>query len=237
MLPMDVEHPELGYIFHSYPSGASLGYVQLDVFLVPAGADEGFAAAQLILSAWENNGSSGISKLVLTVQWPGADTVHVAPGLVTIASHGGGEQAAFCFGGTLHCEHAPNCLTCRLTSSAPILNLGEEGIDWSENVVLRVVDGLESEIAACRARTNGAVVNGAHAGSFDQRLAHTDPRLLYAVGLTLAEHSFSMLPDIMRTEHYWEEHNVLTRALHEAQTSEWWPADVSLAAVLAPPAA
>ena len=102
-------------------------------------------------------------------------------------------------------------------------------MDWSENVVLRVVDGIESEIAAARARHNGAAEL-----VFEERLARTDPRLLYAVGLALAQQSFARLPDLLRTEHYWDEYNVLTRALHEAQDAPWWPSNPTLDAVLAP---
>ena len=44
---MDPEHPEWGYEFHAWPAGDSLGYAGLDVFLVAAGQDEGFAPAEL----------------------------------------------------------------------------------------------------------------------------------------------------------------------------------------------
>lgn len=222
---MDNDHAELGYIFHAFPAGASLGYAHLDVFLAAAGFDGGFAPSQLSLSAWEKNG--GMTKLTLTVQWAGPEEIHAAPGIVTIHSHGGGKQAAYCFGGSLTCRRENGRLHCRLSSSAPILNIGEEGMDWSENVVLRVVDSIESEIAAARARHNGEAEP-----AFEARLARTDPRLLYAVGLTLAQQSFARLPDLLRTEHYWDEYNILTRALHEAQDSPWWPSQPTLAAVL-----
>lgn len=246
---MDSEHPELGYEFHAYPAGDSLGYAGLDVFLTAAGQDEGFAPAELIVPAWGQNGGSGggsgggISKLALTVHWPGSEEIHVAPGILTIRSHAGGEQHAYCFGGSLTCRRTNGRLHCRITSAAPLLNLSEEGMDWSENVVLRVVDSIESDIAACRAQFGGRANSGASGGAagpadgaagFDARLQRTDPRLLYAVGLTLAQRSFAMLPEILRTEHYWDEHAVLTRALQEAQGAAWWPSDPSLPAVLPP---
>lgn len=220
---------DLGYAFHAFSSGASLGYAQLDVFLVPPGVDEGFASAQLALSAWESEGN-GPARLVLTAHWAGAEQIRVAPGIITILSHGGGEQAAYCFGGSLACQRSGSRLDCQLTSSAPIINVGEEGLDWSGNVVFSVVDGLESEIAAARARHNGE-----KEPAFEERLARTDPRLLYAVGLALAQQSFARLPDLLRSEHYWDEYNTLTRALHEAQGADWWPGDPSLAAVLPDP--
>lgn len=261
---MSGEHPELGYEFHAYPSGAPLGYAGLDVYLTAAGQDDGFAPAELIVPAWGQGGGAGgnnggrdggITKLTLTVHWPGSEEIHVAPGIITIRSHGGdshgGEQQAYCFGGSLTCRRTDGRLHCRLTSPAPILNLGEEGMDWSDNVVLRVVDSIESDIAACRAQfasqanggagggakgTANAAANAAASGAaeFDARLQRTDPRLLYAVGLTLAQRSFGMLPEILRTERYWDEHAVLTRAVQEAQQAPWWPADPSLPAVLPP---
>jgi hypothetical protein len=114
-----------------------------------------------------------------------------------------------------------------LTSPAPILNLSEEGLDWSENGVLRVVDAFESEIATMRAQYD----NAAKAG-FDQKLAAADPRLLYAVGLTLAYRAFQSLPEVLRTERYWDEYGVLVRAMEEGKQATWWPADASLLAVL-----
>jgi hypothetical protein len=225
MAAMDGE-ANLGYVFHAFQAGASLGYAAVDLFLVAAGLDDGFATAQLILPIWESDDSA--SRVTLTEQWSGAGELHVAPGIVTIRSYGGGEQSAYCFGGALTCVRSqPGRLHCKLTSPAPILNLGEEGMDWAENVVLRVVDGIESELAAARAdgHLHSAV-------AFNARLAHTDPRLLYAVGLVKAQHSFAMLPDILRTENYWVEHNTLTHALHEAQDSGWWPSEATLSAVL-----
>ena len=230
---MNGEHPELGYVFEPYSSGSSLGYAGLDVFLVAAGQDKGFAPAQLIVPAWGDSAADGVSRLTLTVHWPSTQEIHVAPGLVTIRSHGGGEQEAYCFGGSLTCQCVDDRLHCRLTSAAPILNLGEEGLDWPENAALRVVDSIESDLASCRAQFAGD-----EEATFDARLARTDPRLLYAVGLTLAQHSFAMLPEVLRTEHYWDEYSALTRALQEAQKESWWPGDPSLPAVLppAPPA-
>lgn len=227
MIAFEQDDAQLGYVFHAFRSGDSLGYAQLDIFLVAAGLDEGFAAAQLSLPIWEQGDVS--ARPALTAHWAGADQLRVAPGLVTIRSHGEGEQSAYCFGGALTCRRSSGRLDCVLTSPAPILNLGEEGMDWSENVVLRVVDSIESALAALRAAGNS---HGA--AELDARLARTDPRLLYAVGLTLAHHSFAVLPDIMRTEHYWVERNTLLRALQEGRQSDWWPSDPSLSAVLAP---
>jgi hypothetical protein len=154
-------------------------------------------------------------------------TYRVAPGIVTVDGKNGGQLQAYCFGGSLACRQDGSGVACRLTSPAPILNLSEEGLNWSENGILRIMDGLESEIATLRAQ-----VDGTQELSFDQRLSLTDPRLLYAVGLDLAYHSFQAMPEIMRTEHYWDEYNVLARALQEAKQSPWWPEDPSLPSVL-----
>jgi hypothetical protein len=202
----------------------------LDVFLVDGSHHGGFAPVQLTLSIWDRSAGGGIVRLALTFHSPLPAEIRVAPGMVNIRGHKDSEQDAYCFGGNLACERAGDRLRCRLTSSAPILNLGEEGMDWPENVVLRVVDSIESDIATCHAQYQGE-----EEAAFDERLARTDPRLLYAVGLTRAQRSFSMLPDIMRTEHYWDEHTVLARALREAEQSDWWPSDPSLPAVLPPP--
>jgi hypothetical protein len=158
----------------------------------------------------------------------GEATHVVAPGFVTVSSHDGdGELEAYCFGGSLTYHPYRGAVKCSLTSPAPILNLSEEGLDWSENGVLRVVDGLESEIATVRAQYDNAAKVG-----FDQELAAADPRLLYAVGLTRAYRAFQSLPEVLRTERYWDEYGVLARAMEEGRQAAWWPADASLLAVL-----
>ncbi len=243
---MGIDSAELGYVFYPFPDGFSIGYAQLDVFLGNSGQAEGFAPAQVIVCTWANGdpdtGQAGAldsgpqsgavmgrTTIAAHSAAPTGDeaTQRVAPGIVTVDGKNGGQLQAYCFGGSLAYGQDGNGVACRLTSPAPILNLSEEGLNWSENGILRIVDGLESEIATLRAQ-----VDGAQELSFDQHLALTEPRLLYAVGLDLAYHSFQALPEIMRTEHYWDEYNVLARALQEAKQSSWWPEDTSLPSVL-----
>ncbi len=244
---MSIDPAELGYVFYPFQDGFSIGYAQLDVFVTDADGADGFVPAALVLSTWNEAVHAGNSELgsdlpstaiVRTAIYAhtaagtqGDVTHHVAPGLVTVQGKSGGELSAYCFGGHLayRQERAGigTVLACRLTSPAPILNLSEEGLDWSENGILRVVDGLESEIATLRAQVGADTEN-----TFDQRLARTDPRLLYAAGLDLAYRSFQSLPEVLRTEHYWDEYSTLVRAQKEAKQSDWWPADPSLPAVL-----
>jgi hypothetical protein len=239
---MGIDPAEVGYVFYPFPDGFSIGYAQLDVFLADSDTAQGFAPSQVIVCTWtgcvpdsespdglESAAVIGRTTIAAHTAAPssGEATYQVAPGFVTVDGRGGGDLQAYCFGGTLVHHRGLNGLACRLTSPAPILNLSEEGLDWSENGILRVVDGLESEIATLRAQEGGA-----QDLTFDRRLAQTDPRLLYAVGLSLAHRSFQTLPEALRSEHYWDEYGVLGRALQEAQQSDWWPEDPSLAAVL-----
>jgi hypothetical protein len=207
----------------------------LEVFLGQPGTAEGFVPSQLIVCTWDSggvlDGGSGMGRATLAahtaVPAGGEGTHQVAPGFVTVEGHDGGELQAYCFGGLLTYRQRGAMVACRLTSTAPILNLSEEGLDWSENGILRVVDGLESEIAALRAQFDARAET-----TFDLLLSRTDPRLLYAAGLDLAHRSFQTLPEVLRTEHYWDEYGVLVRALREARQAAWWPADASLPAVL-----
>lgn len=233
-----IDPAEPGYVFHPFLDSFSIGYAQLDIFLGDSDRAEGFVPSQVIVHTLADSGPAGEpdSGVVMSRTTIAAHTVvpadddavtQVAPGFVTVDGKNGSELQVYCFGGSLAYRQAGDAVACRLTSSAPILNLSEEGLDWSENGILRVVDGLESEIATMRAQ-----VEGAQELTFDQRLAHTEPRLLYAVGLDLAHRSFQALPEVLRTEHYWDEYSVLVRALQEARQSDWWPADPSLSAVL-----
>jgi len=240
---MSVDPAELGYVFHPFAEGFSIGYAELEVFVSDSDGSEGFVPVELAVSTWDDTGpvddsglggdppAATIGRTTIfahTDAGIAGDVTHrVAPGFVTVQGKSGGELSAYCFGGSLVYRQAGKGLACRLTSPAPILNLSEEGLDWSENSILRIVDGLESEIATLRAQMDGDPQT-----VFDQRLARTNPRLLYAAGLDLAYRSFQALPEVLRTEHYWDEYSTLVRAHEEAQQSDWWPADPSLPAVL-----
>jgi hypothetical protein len=232
---MSTDPAELGYVFSPFPDPFSLGYAQLDVFLGQPGTAEGFVPSQLIVCTWDNggvlNGGSGMGRAAIaahtSVPSAGEGAYQVAPSFVTVEGIDGGELEAYCFGGVLTYRRRGAMIACRLTSPAPILNLSEEGLNWSENGILRVVDGLESEIATLRAQFAARAET-----TFDLLLARTDPRLLYAVGLNSAHHSFQTLPEGLRTEHYWDEYGVLGRALQEVRHTPWWPEDASLGAVL-----
>ena len=227
---MSVDPAELGYVFYPFAEGFPIGYAQLDVFVVDADGAEGFAPTELVLSTWDDLGpvddpdlggsASASAAIVRTAIFAhtaagvqGDITHHVSPGILMVRGKNGGELSAYCFGGHLVYRQAGtgtgSMLACRLTSPAPIFNLSEEGLDWPENGILRVVDGLESEIASLRAQIGSDVEN-----TFDQRLARTDPRLLYAAGLDLAYRSFQALPEVLRTEHYWDEYINLARSHH-----------------------
>ena len=252
---MTIDPAELGYVFYPFAEGFSVGYAQLDVFVVDADDAEGFVPTELVLSTWDEpgpiddsdlgGGDSAVATMMRTAIFAhtaagvqGDVTHRVAPGFVTVQGKSGGELSAYCFGGNLAYRQEEtgtgpsnrSMLACRLTSPAPILNLSEEGLDWSENGILRIVDGLESEIATLRAQLSTGAGN-----TFDQRLARTDPRLLYAAGLDLAYRSFQALPEVLRTEHYWDEYSTLVRAHEEAMQFDWWPPDPSLPAVLGTP--
>ena len=242
---MSVDPAELGYVFYPFAEGFHIGYAELEVFVSDSDGSEGFVPVQLVVATWDDTGvvddpdlggsdptsAASIGRTTIfahTDAGVAGDVSHrVAPGFVTVQGKSGGELSAYCFGGSLVYRQTGKGLACRLTSPAPIFNLSEEGLDWSENGILRIVDGLESEIATLRAR-----VCGDSETIFDQRLARTDPRSLYAAGLDLAYRSFQTLPEVLRTEHYWDEYSTLVRAHKEARQSDWWPPDPSLPAVL-----
>jgi hypothetical protein len=242
---MSVDPAELGYVFYPSAEGFSIGYAELDVFVSDADAAEGFVPTELVLSTWDDLGpvddpdlggsdpasGAGIMRTAIFAHTAAGVqddvTCRVAPGFVTVQGKSGGELSAYCFGGSLVYRQKGNGLACRLTSPAPIFNLSEEGLGWSENGILGIVDGLESEIPTLRAQIGADMAN-----TFDQRLARTDPRLLYAASLDLAYRSFQALPEVLRTEHYWDEYNSLVRAHEEAKQSDWWPADPLLPAIL-----
>lgn len=220
---------DVGYLFTPFTDSMALGYAALDVALTEHGRAEGFCPAQIRLQIWDGE---AISRTDVSHLTPGPATQQVMPGMVTVVGHNGAMLNLYTFGATLTSRTGGNSgdvTLCRLTSPAPILNLSEEGLDSAESAVLRVVDGFEAALA-----TERAAHNADQELDFDARLAQADPRRLYAVALTLAQHSFATLPELLRTEHYWDEYAILNRAVDEASRADWWPADPALAAATAP---
>jgi len=218
----------LGFAFLPHAHGDALGYAGVDIFLVDPEEASGFAPAKVIVHAVDAMGDVGA--IAVALPWHDEPLLHVAPGPITVQSHDGDELAIYCFGGQLACRNDGARMICHLASAAPIFNLSEEGFDSDANALLSVVDNLEGEFAEQRARYTDAeeIV-------FAQGLAAADPRQLYAVGMTLAHHTFKTLPEILRTESYWDQYSVLARALQEAETNDWWPPVPTLDAVLGTP--
>jgi hypothetical protein len=225
---MNDDVAELGFAFLPFENSNALGYAGVDIVLVEHDDAAGFAPAKLIFPGV--NALGDVSAMEVSVRASEEPLLRVAPGFFFVQSHDGDKLAIYCFGGELACHNGGRLMTCHLSSAAPIFNLSEEGFDSDENAVLSVVDNLEGEFAEQRARYTDA-----EEVIFAQRLANTDPRFLYAVGMALAHRSFKAVPEVMRTEHYWDEYSELNRALQEAETADWWPPVPTLDAVLSSP--
>ena len=225
---MDDDIAQLGFAFLPNMQSDALGYGGVDIALVDQDEASGFAPAKILFHGVDTMGA--VCDMRLSILWSGAPLQRVAPGLVIVQTHDGDELTIYCFGGELACRHVGTRIMCHLGSAAPIFNLSEEGFDSDENAVLSVVDNLEGEFAEQRARYTDA-----EEVIFAQRLANADPRHLYAVGLMLAHHAFKTLPEILHSEHYWEEYGELARALAAAKKADWWPPAPTLDAILATP--
>ena len=199
-----VDAVDLGYVFHPHAASDALGYAQLDVFLTDNGDVDAYLPKQIDL--WALTGGGEVVEETVTHQWNDDAPLRVAPGLVAIGSHEGGDLQAYCLGGLLTPVDVGKYTHCRLTSPAPLFNLSEEGSSDAQNAVLMLVNEIESAIARLRA---GA---GAQRNTVDARLARADPRHLYAAGLVLARGAFKHIPEMMRTENYWNEYAELGRA-------------------------
>jgi hypothetical protein len=225
---MNDDVAEFGFAFIPYENSAALGYAGVDIVLVDPDDASGFAPAKLAFPGV--NALGEVSAMEVSEHGSVESPLRVAPGFFMVESYDGDALVAYCFGGELACRAGDKQIACHLDSAAPILNLSEEGFDSDENAVLSVVDNLEGEFAEQRARYSDA-----EKAIFAQRLANSDPRHLYAIGMVRARHAFKAVPEAMRTEHYWDEYGELTRALQEAEQAGWWPPTPTLDAILAPP--
>lgn len=214
---------ESSYEFLPRATGEAFGYGGLRVFF-PTRTSAGLIAAQMTFRTVDDDGTVKLAQV--SPQWVGPPTMSAAPGIVAVHSQNGHQLDAYCFGGNVQFKPG-EIAVCELTSAAPILNLSEEGLASPENAALTIVDSLEAAIAG-----ESTHYQGAAEATFMLRLARIDPQQLYAVALTLAHEELKSLPEMVRSEHYWDEYGRVKREIESGEQQSWWPQDPTLAGVL-----
>ena len=126
----------------------------------------------------------------------------IGPGPIHVIDRLGKQLVFYSYGGALHCEEEKDKSIFVLTSSAPILEMGEDMNSFST----RLVAESEAHLAIIHAdwKSNDA--------GFDQRLINTEPSALFQALLATIFHIwqespalFSESPDFCKTLQQWAE--------------------------------
>jgi len=181
--------PEWGYLLQEPPYPQAPGGSRLDIALLgqPSGRHFDPYKAEFPVVTHYSHGVGehySLGQLVVTHPWEGRPRHRVVAGVVRAWNHKDEEVSWFTFGGTLELEHHPGYTLARLTSPAPILEVGPE-----EEMVLLLAQEAEELLAQRKA----AHLED-HLERLAQRLAQADPWVLYCAVLQALTAKFARLP-------------------------------------------
>jgi hypothetical protein len=167
---------DLGYTFYPRRYAHSPGYPKLEVHLYGTPTLQHFDPHRLSISVVRSGplkASSPIEQLIVDHPWTSRDQFRVCAGALKVIDRAGKTVIVFTYGGTLdiHCSEAYT--TCTLSSSAPILETGNE-----EAVPTILAEESEIILAERHAACGKDQV-------FEKRLAEVDPFDLYTACLDL----------------------------------------------------
>jgi hypothetical protein len=202
---------ELGFIF--YPSGnpQALGHPQLDINLYDAPTGEHFDPHSMTLPVHDPD--KGVHHL--TFYHPVEEgEFQVGVGRVILLSFDKKVVEAFSFGGTLHIQNYADHTLCRLTSNAPIFDIGRFAEDE-----LELVSEYEAELARSRALWQREDID------FEQRLAAFDPKVLFEALTVSIRQRMRQLPASSRNDHYWQMIHTITSAIRFIEPDGQIPGD------------
>jgi len=202
---------ELGFIFYPSNNPQALGHPQLDINLYATPTGEHFDPHALTLPV--NDPSKGVQHL--TFYHPAeVGEIQVSPGRIVMLGFDKKVVEAFSFGGTLNVQNHPDFTLCRLTSDAPIFDMGRFAEDE-----LELISEYEAELARSRALWTREDYD------FEQRLAAFDPKTLFQA-LTVSVHQrMRQLPASSRNDHYWQLMHTITSAIRFIEPDGQLPSD------------
>ena len=200
-----VSDDELGYEFEPFTMSGNEGYDALVVNVIRVPTERHFDPDHVDIPVYATDNS--IHHLVVSHPWHGKAQYRVAVGHVVIRDRKNKVVEAFTCGGELHIDVYPERTRCLITSSAPIFELVSQMGDSTESYDSILVAEIETLLARRRVRW------GLNDFGYQQRLAETDPLLLYATALYAIEEQLLAMPSRSRGLRYQR----LLATVHRAQ--------------------
>jgi hypothetical protein len=196
---------ELGYEFEPFATPGNEGYDALVINVIRVPTERHFDPDRVDVPIYTADNS--VRHLIIAHPWHGKLSHRVALGHVVIRDRKNKVVEAFTCGGDLQIDVYPERTRCRITSPAPIFELVSQMGESPENYDAILAAELETLLARRRARW------GLNDFGYQQRLAETDPLLLYAAGLYAVEEHLLAMPSRSRGLRYQR----LLATVHRAQ--------------------
>lgn len=200
------------YGYYLLPSSYDppLGYSGLEVYLAEPDPERYFDAAALRFTAVAEDRSDQVEIMHPFAQ--AQQRYRVGFGRYYLLAHNGDMVEGLCLGGELHVERLPDYTHCRLSSSAPLFDIEEEG-----GLVAELEVEIEAELARLR-------VEWTHSDdAFDCRLAGLDPLTLLAASLNLLQAYLHDYPQAAMPDEVLSERAAVHRAIRTLQRAGQWP--------------
>ena len=216
--PSSTSFPKWGYLLEDLPYPEAPGGRRLTVNLFAEPTGEHFDPYKAVFPVVDRitHGPTGdryaLSLLTVEHPWEGRPQHQVAAGRIRVLDHADQEVVWFTFGGTLTLERQAGFTMARLTSPAPILEVGDS---TAEEMVRLLADEAEELLAQRRAAHLPDHLEGLAA-----RMAAVDPWLLYCVVLRTLEIKFEALPEGPVEERFLE---FLRHQMQTLREADRWP--------------
>lgn len=183
---------ELGYVFDS--GTRVVGHTTMTVTFLPTPTEQHYDPERMHVPCVTLAGD--VIKLTILHPWFDRSDWRVAPGIIALLDRKDKVVEAFTFGATLHIHTDELRTRCVFQSPAPIFEVKAGIRAGALDATSIFVEEVESRFARIHAAWNG------DDAGFAQRLAATDPVMLYAACRLAVRAHLSRLPESLRLTRY-----------------------------------
>lgn len=161
-----INRPKLGYWFYPSEDGNAPGGNQLDIVISKTPTLEHFDPERVILNVIKMG--KFMYRIKIIHPWNFEHSYKVITGILEIVDRKGKKEEAFTFGGTLKIESEESITICRMTSTAPIMEMNRV-----DPLLMKFIEEIEILLAE-----RSAALLEKHR-VYEQHLAEVDPFKMY----------------------------------------------------------
>jgi hypothetical protein len=172
---------EMGYFFHKSSHSQGLGHPEFEANIYGEPTHRFFDPEKLVATILDQRGLA--THLTLNHPWRGPkNTLQLCPGRIYLYDRKSESVEAFTLGGTMHITVLDDHTHCRITSTAPIMELVDK-----DDIEVTITSEFESLLAKARSQWQNK-------DRFLINLAQLDPQLLLTAGIKAMQTEISHLP-------------------------------------------